>query len=59
MILVVKSCKTCPFCQVKDDNYYCKASIIELRPIGVEPDDRPSWCPLRREQFIVREAPAK
>jgi len=55
MIIIVKRCANCPFCQTVEGKPHCKASVVELRPISEEDEERPSWCPLRREQLIIRE----
>lgn len=56
MIRIVRSCTGCPFCSFQEKQGFCSMSVIDFRPI---PDDemkaRPSWCPLRREQIIIRQ----
>lgn len=53
MIVVVRNCSDCPFCS-KGDPARCSVSTPKHRPLDIKLD-RPSWCPLRREQVIVRE----
>ena len=53
MIIAVKDCKSCPFMQLADPAL-CKVSTPKNRPLDPALD-RPTWCPLRREQMIVRE----
>lgn len=54
MILIVKNCKTCPFLTEVGDNIWCNVSTPKGRPVDPT-EERPSFCPLRREQVIVRE----
>lgn len=54
MIVVVKRCKDCPFLTQVEDNVWCNASTPKGRPVDPEAQ-RPSFCPLRREQVIIRE----
>jgi hypothetical protein len=55
MIIVVKKCKNCPFLTFRDEKQRCSASNPTGRPVAPDEVDRPSFCPLRREQVIVRE----
>ncbi|THB65819.1 MAG: hypothetical protein D6E12_11830 [Desulfovibrio sp.] len=59
MIIVTRKCDDCPFCQPvcpPEEVRRCAISNPPRRPIHeVEGDERPSFCPLRREQIIVRE----
>lgn len=54
MIVVVKKCKNCPFLTSVDDNIWCNISTPKGRPVRLD-EDRPTFCPLRKEQVIVRE----
>jgi hypothetical protein len=54
MIIVVRTCSDCPFCS-QGEPARCNLSTPKHRPLDPA-QDRPSWCPLRREQAIVREA---
>lgn len=54
MILVVHNCSDCPFCTSGEPSK-CSVSTPKHRPLD-EKLQRPTWCPLRREQVIVREA---
>ena len=54
MIIVVRKCSDCPFCS-QGEPARCNLSTPKHRPLDPA-QDRPSWCPLRREQAIVREA---
>lgn len=55
MIIVVKRCKGCPFLTFGEEMHRCNASNPTGRPVAPEEVERPSFCPLRREQVIVRE----
>lgn len=57
MIIVVRKCADCPFCFKTEPHSQCSISTPKMRPLD-EDLDRPSWCPLRREQIIVREPSA-
>lgn len=57
MIIVVRKCVDCPFCFKTEPHSQCSVSTPKMRPLD-EDLDRPSWCPLRREQVIVREPSA-
>ena len=54
MIIVVRKCKDCPFLLELPDVNRCNASNPPRRPLH-DLEERPSFCPLRREQVIVRE----
>lgn len=54
MIIIVRKCKDCPFLSELPDVSRCNISTPPRRPLH-ELDERPSFCPLRREQAIVRE----
>jgi len=54
MIVIVRKCKDCPCLTQVDANVWCNASTPKGRPVDPEAD-RPSFCPLRREQIIIRE----
>ncbi|MFI3271538.1 MAG: hypothetical protein R3Y11_05460 [Pseudomonadota bacterium] len=54
MIRVVRECSECPFCTVDIVPAKCSVSTPKFRPLDVTLQ-RPTWCPLRREQVIVRE----
>jgi len=53
MIWVVKACAECPFNYVNEKSR-CTIATPKGRPIATE-EPRPVWCPLRKEQVIVRE----
>mgnify|MGYP000133346835 CR=1 FL=1 len=54
MILVVKNCKECPFCTIiPGERPKCNVATIKYREIETE-NEPPVWCPLRKEQVIVR-----
>lgn len=53
MIWVVNACKECPF-YYETDAARCTVATPRGRPI-VTDEPRPVWCPLRKEQMIVRE----
>lgn len=56
MIRIIKSCTECPFCSYQEKQGFCSVSVIDFRPIPVdEMKARPSWCPLRGEQIVVRQ----
>jgi hypothetical protein len=53
MIIVVKKCNECPFCTIiPGEKPKCSVATPKYRVI--ETGDAPGWCPLRREQVIVR-----
>ncbi|MBG0775446.1 MAG: hypothetical protein H0S85_03320 [Desulfovibrionaceae bacterium] len=58
MIKIVKSCKDCPFCCTggtpEAPQWGCNVSTPALRLVDPEAE-RPRWCILRNEQYIVRE----
>lgn len=54
MIVIVRTCKDCPCLTQVDDKAWCNASTPKGRPVDPE-EERPSFCPLRREQIIIRE----
>lgn len=54
MILVIQKCVDCPFC-TQGEPAHCSVSTPKHRPLDTK-HQRPSWCPLRREQVIVRES---
>jgi hypothetical protein len=54
MILVVSKCAECPMVRTEDETKVCAVSTPKGRPIP-DLNDRPSFCPLRREQIIVRQ----
>ena len=53
MIMVVKTCKDCPFLTNVNESVWCNVSMPIGRPVDPKLE-RPSFCPLRREQVIVR-----
>lgn len=53
MIFVVNACAACPF-YFESDRRRCTIATPKNRPIETE-DPRPFWCPLGKEQVIVRE----
>lgn len=58
MIMIVKTCDDCPFCHRNAPGEAPKACVVStprFRPILDDDGDRPQWCKLRKEQFIVRE----
>ncbi len=59
MIIVVTNCKECPFVFQGEQYPECNVSTPKRRPLDPDTYDRsrPSFCPLRREQVIVREKP--
>ncbi|WP_028575143.1 hypothetical protein [Desulfonatronovibrio hydrogenovorans] len=55
MIFVVKKCLDCPFCNTLENrDMQCNVSTPPKRAIPAETKLTPSFCPLRREQAIVR-----
>ncbi|WP_456325946.1 hypothetical protein [Desulfonauticus submarinus] len=53
MVIVVKDCNKCPFCTKLDDNKkLCNITFPPYREI--KGNNLPSWCPLKKEQVIVR-----
>ncbi|WP_045215369.1 hypothetical protein [Desulfonatronovibrio magnus] len=55
MIFVVKKCADCPFCNTLESNeMQCNVSTPGKRDIPDQGRAKPSFCPLRREQAIVR-----
>lgn len=56
MIIVVRKCSPdCPFCNsLESGGLECNISTPTKRPIPEMEDKFPSFCPLRREQAIVR-----
>ncbi len=55
MIIVVRKCSPeCPFHIMEGDVMVCNVSTPSKRPIPKMEDKFPSFCPLRREQTIVR-----
>lgn len=54
MIVIVRKCQECPCLTQTDDNAWCNASTPKGRPVDPKAE-RPSFCPLRREQIIIRE----
>jgi hypothetical protein len=55
MIFVVSKCVDCPFHQVVDGIRKCKVASVVYQHIPAEEKKRPEWCPLRKEQMIVRD----
>ena len=53
MIVVVKKCSECPFCSECADRKYCNMSIPKHREV-TEFRELPFWCPLNKEQIIVK-----
>ena len=54
MILIARKCRDCPFLLELPDSLRCNISSPPRRQVADDPE-RPSFCPLRREQVIVRE----
>lgn len=54
MITIVRKCKDCPFLTSVGENIWCNVSTPKGRSVDLD-EDRPSFCPLRKEQVIVRE----
>jgi hypothetical protein len=54
MIIVIRKCAECPMMRNREQGEVCAVSTPKERPIP-EVAQRPNWCPLRREQIIVRE----
>lgn len=55
MIIVVRKCNDCPFCNTMEDGkMQCNVSMPSKRPIFDGGKETPSFCPLKREQAIVR-----
>jgi hypothetical protein len=55
MIIVVRKCMDCPFCNtLESKKMQCNVSMPSKRDIPDEGKTTPSFCPLRREQAIVR-----
>ncbi len=55
MILVVRKCFECPFCNTMESGkMQCNVSIPTKRDIPDGGKDIPYFCPLKREQAIVR-----
>jgi hypothetical protein len=53
MIVVVKSCSECPFCSECGEKRSCNLSIPKNRDVtGLR--ELPGWCPLNKEQVIVK-----
>ncbi|WP_462324460.1 hypothetical protein [Desulfoplanes sp.] len=55
MIYVVTQCTDCPFHQVHDGKRSCKVASVVHQEIPADEKKRPEWCPLRKEQMIVRD----
>ena len=55
MIIVVRNCPDCPFVIEEADMYRCRVSQPPKRPMEKDQEARPSFCPLMREQVIVRQ----
>ena len=55
MILMVRKCTECPFCNTwQSGELQCNVSTPQKRDIPANGEKTPSFCPLRREQAIVR-----
>jgi hypothetical protein len=54
MILVITKCDQCPLCVKTTTERMCNVATPPRRPIH---DDavRPTWCPLRKEQIVIRD----
>ncbi len=55
MIFVITKCKDCPFHQVCDGKRSCSVASVVHQEIPAEVTKRPEWCPLYKEQMIVRD----
>ena len=55
MIFVIKRCDQCPFANKEEGPMACSVATPKNRPLHEYPE-RPTWCKLRKEQIIVREA---
>ncbi|MFP4168313.1 MAG: hypothetical protein ACLFSY_05620 [Desulfonatronovibrionaceae bacterium] len=53
MIVVVKRCSQCPFCAECNGEKTCNLSVPKHREVVAE-RELPGWCPLNREQVIVK-----
>jgi hypothetical protein len=56
MIIVTRECDKCPFLNKCGEERRCNVTFPKNRPILPE-DRRPTWCPLRKENYIVKEPP--
>ncbi|RQD66825.1 MAG: hypothetical protein D5R98_01465 [Desulfonatronovibrio sp. MSAO_Bac4] len=55
MIFVVKKCVDCPFCNTLENGArQCNISTVPKRDIPDDVQKMPSFCPLKKEQAIVR-----
>lgn len=55
MIVIVRKCFECPFCNtLENKEMLCNISTPSKRDIPDQGRVRPMFCPLRREQTIVR-----
>jgi len=55
MIIVVKKCFECPFCNtLESGTLLCNVSMPSKREIPDDGKTIPAFCPLKREQAIVR-----
>ncbi len=52
MVVVVKECEKCPFCTKCKEKRYCNLSSPCHREVTEE--KMPHWCPLNKEQVIVK-----
>lgn len=60
MIIIVKNCFECPFCNtLENKKMQCNISNPSKRDIPGSGEGVPSFCPLRREQTIVRSFEAQ
>ena len=55
MIFVITKCTDCPFHQVHDGKRSCSVASVVHQEILAEVKKRPEWCPLYKEQMIVRD----
>ncbi len=55
MIFVVIRCVDCPFHQEAGGKRICKVAPVMYQSIPRDEAKRPEWCPLYKEQMIVRD----